>query len=252
MVASTVSGAIEGDEPSLRVAYVEDDEAQFTAEADQIPEAAPELAEVTVYTGKITQLIRVSNEQYRQEGTDVQLSQSAQRAVIEKADEAFLAQPAPTPPNTQPAPGLLNITGLVSGEEVYGNLDALVDLQAELQLNGSTPSHIIVDPLGWGELRKLKTNDTDSNESLVGAGVTDAQPLLLSLPVLVNREMPSYRGLLIDRTAVVSAVGQVYVAVSEHRYFEYDSQMLRITWRIGQNVVRPDRCGKFTVAAPGS
>jgi hypothetical protein len=103
MVASTVSGAIEGDEPSLRLAYVEDDEAQFTAEADQIPEAAPELAEVTVYTGMITQLIRVSNGQYRQEGTDVQLSQSAQRAVIKKADEAFSAQPAPTPPNTQPA-----------------------------------------------------------------------------------------------------------------------------------------------------
>ena len=76
--------------------------------------------------------------------------------------------------------------------------------------------------------------------------------MLLSLPVIVHKEMPSYSGLLIDRSAVVSAVGQVYVAVSEHRYFEYDSQMLRITWRIGQNVVRPDRCGKFTVAAPGS
>jgi HK97 family phage major capsid protein len=99
--------------------------------------------------------------------------------------------------------------------------------------------------------RKLKTAD-DSNESLVGAGVTDAIPLLLGLPVLVNREMPSYSGVMLDRSAVVSAVGEVYVSVSEHRYFKFDSQLLRITWRIGQSVVRPDRCGIFTVAAPGS
>ena len=32
MQCSTVSGAIEGDEPSLRVAYVEDDNAEFIAE----------------------------------------------------------------------------------------------------------------------------------------------------------------------------------------------------------------------------
>jgi HK97 family phage major capsid protein len=252
MVASTISGAIEGDEPSLRVAFVEDDNAQFTAEATEIPEAAPELAEVVVHTGKITQLVRLSNEQWRQEGTDAQLSESVRRAVVKKADEAFLAQPAPTPPAVQPAPGLLHVSGLVDGGEVADNLDELVNLQAELQLNGLTPTHLILDPCGRAALRQMKFDDTGSNQSLIGAGTTDAAPMLLSLPVIVNREMPSYRGLLIDRTEVVSAVGQVYVAVSEHRYFEYDSQMLRIRWRIGQNVVRPDRCGKFTVAAPGS
>jgi hypothetical protein len=127
LVASTVSGAIEGDAPSLRVAYCEDDSAQFTAEADEIPEAAPELAEVTVFTGKITQLIRLSNEQWRQEGTDVQLSESVRRAVIKRADQAFLAQAAPTPPAAQPSAGLLHVTGLVDGDEVADNLDRLVE-----------------------------------------------------------------------------------------------------------------------------
>jgi hypothetical protein len=69
------------------------------------------------------------------------------------------------------------------------DLDALVDLQAQLQVNGGTPSHLIVDPLGWAELRKLKTA-TDSNESLTRAGLTDSVPMLLSLPVLVSRECP--------------------------------------------------------------
>jgi hypothetical protein len=154
--ASNVAGSIEGDQPSVRVAFVDDDDAQFSAESELIPEASPRLSEVQIFTGKITQLIRVANEQYRQEGTDIQLSMSAQRAVIKKADAAFLSQPAPTPPDVQPAAGLLNITGLVEGGEVLGDLDMLVDLQAQLQVNGGSPSHLIVDPLGWAELRKFK------------------------------------------------------------------------------------------------
>jgi hypothetical protein len=67
--------------------------------------------------------------------------------------------------------------------------------------------------------RKLKTAD-DSNESLVGAGVTDAIPLLLGLPVLVNREMPSYSGVMLDRSAVVSAVGEVYVMREQAQVFQ--------------------------------
>jgi hypothetical protein len=71
----------------------------------------------------------------------------------------------------------------------------------------------------WAELRKLKTAD-DSDESLVGAGVTDAIPLLLGLPVLVNREMPSYSGVMLDRSAVVSAVGEVYVMREQAQVFQ--------------------------------
>jgi HK97 family phage major capsid protein len=211
------------------------------------------LAEVAVYTGKVSQLVRTSREQFynHQDGTDEQLALSVRRAVVKKADPAFIAQPAPTPPDNQPATGLLNVTGVVDGGEILTSLDELIDLQAQLQSNGGTPTHIVVDPLGWAELRKLKTAD-DSNESLIGAGTTDAVPMLLSLPVLVNVNVPAYTGLIVDKVAVVSAVGQVQVAVSEHAYFSTDDIELRCTWRIGQNVVRPDRCGTFTVAAPGS
>src|SRR5690348_369097 len=72
---STISGTIEGDQPSLRVAYVDDATATFVAEASPIPEAAPALAEVDVFTGKVSQLVRLSNEQYRQAGTAEQLAQ---------------------------------------------------------------------------------------------------------------------------------------------------------------------------------
>ena len=85
--------------------------------------------------------------------------------------------------------------------------------------------------------------------SLLGAGTTDAAPMLLSLPVIVNREVRALSGVVLDRSAVVSAVGPVNVAVDNSVFFTSDSVALRATWRIGFNVVRPDRIAKFTVTA---
>ncbi len=248
---STVSGSVEGDAPSVRVAFINDDEAQFIAESSEIPEAEPELAECVVFTGKISQLIRVSREQFYTDGTADQLASSVARALVRKADNAFLAQPAPTPPATNPAAGVLNVAGIVEGDEVADSLDALVDLVAELQANGSQPSHILVDPFGWAQLRKLKFA-ADSNQSLLGAGTNDAEPMLLSLPVIVNVAVPPLTGVVIDRSAVVSAVGPVQVATSADAYFSTDDIGLRATWRIGQNIVRPDRVGMFAIAGDGS
>jgi hypothetical protein len=41
-----------------------------------------------------------------------------------------------------------------------------------LQANKSVPTHIVVGPLGWAELRKLKTAAT-FNTTILGAGVED-------------------------------------------------------------------------------
>lgn len=251
MATSTVAGTIEGDKPSLRVAYVDDADAEFVAEAAEIDESAPTLAECVVHTGKISQLVKLSTEQFQQEGTAGQLAMSVSRAIVKRADEAYIAQIAPTPPAVAPPPGLLHVDDIVEGDEVENTLDALVDLIAELEAEGSTPSHIIMDPRGWASVRKFKTGE-DYNSSLIGAGTTDATPMLLSLPVVVNRWVPAYSGLVVDRTAVVSAVGPVKVATSEHAYFNTDSIAIRASWRIGWNVVRPNRIGSFTIHGGGS
>ncbi|MBI3214733.1 MAG: phage major capsid protein [Mycobacterium sp.] len=248
---STVAGQIDGDEPALRVGYVDDDQAQFTAEGSTIPEGDPALAEVLVHSAKVTQLVRLSSEQWQQTNTATQLSQSVSRAITRRANTAFIAEPAPAGPAVAPVAGLLNTSGIVSGGAVVDNLDSLVDLVAQLEDNLATPSHILVDPLGWGELRKLKTA-TSYNQTLLGAGTSDAARMLLSLPVIVDPAVSDYTGLVVDRTAVVSAVGQVKIATSEHAVFAADSILLRATWRIGHVVVRPDRIGKFTITAPGS
>jgi HK97 family phage major capsid protein len=252
LAASTRLGSIEGDAPVVRVGFVQDDTATFTAEGLPIDEAEPGLNQVLIPTSKITQLVRLSREQYQQSGTADQLSASVSRAITRRGDIAFIGEPAPQAPATAPVPGVVNWPDIVSGDEVSDNLDALVDLVAVLQDNLSTPTHIVLDPLGWAQFRKLKVGGSNTNESLLGAGTTDAQQLLLSLPTLVNVAMPDYTGVVIDRAAVVSATGTVSIATSSDLYFDSDSIAIRATWRIGHAVVRPERIGKFRISAGGS
>lgn len=242
---STVAGSVDGDQPAVRVAYVDDAEsAAYVAEAADITEDNPDLAEVVVRTKKISRLVNLSNEQFRQDQTAEQLAESVSRDLVRKADSSYIDDTTPV--------GLQHVPGTVSGGAVgLGGLDALIDLIAQLESNGATPTHIVVDPLGWAELRKLKTDSTISNESLLGAGTTDATPMVLSLPVLKSRFVAPYGGLVIDSSAVVSAIGPVSIAVSEHALFAKDSVQLRATWRIGWGVTRPDRLGTFSVE-PGS
>ncbi len=57
---------------------------------------------------------------------------------------------------------------------------------------------------------------------------------------------------VVDQRAIVSAVGQVKIAPSEHQYFSSDIVLLRATWRFGDAIVRPNRLGVFTVNGGGS
>lgn len=245
---STVAGSVEGDEPAVRVMFVDDAAAGFAAEGTAIPEADPDLAETLVHTGKVSQLIRLSREQFNQPNAQELLAESVRRAVTTAANVAYVAQAAPVAPATTPPAGLLNVAGVVDGGDVDASLDALIDLQATLAGNGGTVSHMILSPTAWAELRKFKTG-TGSNASLIGAGTADAQRMLLDVPVLISPAVPTGTGLMVDKAAVVSAVGPVMVAQSEHVYFANDSIGLRCTWRIGANAVHADRIGKFTVNA---
>ena len=147
--------------------------------------------------------------------------------------------------------GLVNTDDVVDGDDVRKSLDAMVDLVAQLQDNLATPSHILLDPLGWAELRKFKTGSA-FNSSLLGADTPHATPMVLSLPLIGVPAVPDYSGVVVDQRAIVSAVGQVKVATSEDQYFGSDSVLLRATWRFGHVVVRPTRLGVFTVNGGGS
>ncbi|GJN99536.1 hypothetical protein NJB18091_30140 [Mycobacterium marinum] len=242
MQTSTVAGTVDGDTPVVRCAYVTDADAAYVAESATIDESDPALSEVTVATKKIAQLIKISNEQYRQEQTASQLAQSVSRALIKRADSDYVT-------SVSDPIGLANIGGTLEAGTIATDLDGLVDLIADLESNGAQPSHIVIDPQAWGEFRKLKVGGVGTNESLLGAGTVDAVPMLLSLPVLVNRFLTPGTGVVLDRNAVVSAVGPVSVAISEHQYFSSDSIALRATWRIGWSIVRPNWVGSFDIGS---
>lgn len=248
---TTIGGTIEGDQPVLRVAYVIDDDAQFYAEGATFDEAEPELNEALVYTRKFGQLVKLTREQYRQNGTADELARSVARAMTVKADSALLAQPAPVGPATAPVAGLTNWPGIVDAGEIGFDLDQLIDLEAEVRGNGANPTAWILAPTTWAALRKLKTGDT-ANTGLLGAGTDDSEPRLLSIPVVVNAQMPAYSGVLVDRTQIISAVSALEIATDASRYFDSDSVAVRATWRTGHTVPRPNRIGTFTVDAEGS
>jgi HK97 family phage major capsid protein len=179
------------------------------------------------------------------------LSLSVNRAIVRRADVAFLAEPAPTGAAVAPMAGVLNAAGIIAAPAAIGaNLDPLADLIGTLEDNLSVPTAIVVDPQGWAQLRKIEDRRR-YNSTLLGAGTEDAPPLLFSLPVYVNPGMTNYSGLVIDRSAIVSAVGSVLIATSEHQYFDSDSVGVRATWRFGQAVVRPTRIGMFAITPPG-
>ncbi|MEZ0358152.1 hypothetical protein [Mycobacterium sp. SA01] len=64
--------------------------------------------------------------------------------------------------------------------------------------------------------------------------------------------MTPHSGVVVDRTAIVSAVGQVEVSTDESVYFASDCVAIRGIWRLGYVVTRSERLGRFTVAGGGS
>lgn len=245
--STVVTTELEGDAPVARVPWVDDDEADFVAEGAQIDEADPTLAEVVVPTAKVSQLIRISREQWNQDSTAGLLSTSAARAVTRAANAAFIAQAAPTPPAITPPTGISLTPGIVTGTTITSDLDPIADLIAEIEANGGQPGIIFADPLAWGALRKLKTA-TGSNQSLIGAGVEDAEKRLFGLTVVTTPAVPVGKLIMVDPLAVAGAAGKIQVATSEHAYFASDSIALRVTWRIGWGVQHANRLGVLDVA----
>lgn len=246
--STVVTEQLEGDAPAARVPWVDDAAADFFAEGTEITESDPALNEVTVYTGKIAQLIRVSREQYAQHTTADLLAGSVSRAITRRANEAFISQPTPGSGNTPPA-GLLNAPGIIAGGTIDANLDPLAEVVGSIESAGGSPGVIIANPSAFANLRTLKTA-TDANSSLLGAGTEDQARRLLGIEVITSPAVPEGKMLVVDPTAVASAVGPVQVATSTERYFESDAVGLRATWRLGWSVQHADRIGSVDVADP--
>lgn len=99
----------------MRVAYVNDDEAQFTAEDAEIPRERSATRRGARSHRRDHAACPVWSERWGQGQTASQLAQSVARAVTHRADLAFLAEAAPTAPAVAPVAGLAHTTGLIDG-----------------------------------------------------------------------------------------------------------------------------------------
>lgn len=232
---STQAGSVSGDQPRVRVPFVSlEDAPEFVAEAAQIDQSEPESTEVTIETGKVAVLVSISREQYGSGQAATLLSEAVRTAMIRKANRLYLSQIAPTPPNYTPPAGL-TAQGLTDGGVLGDDLDEFVDAVATIETAGGTADFVLAHPAAWGAVSKLKAT-SDSNQSLVGAGVDPAQRQLLGVPVWVDRDVPADSIIVGDKAAILSAVGRIEVASSEDFLFDRDSIAVRSTFRFGAKV----------------
>lgn len=238
--AATMVGKIEGDEPAVRVPFVLDDgDAAFTAEGTVIGDANQQFSETVVKTHKVSAVGKYSYETLQQPEAANLVVDSLSRSIVRYANAAFLG-------NADDPTGLLNDTNIIDGGIIEANLDPVVDAIAGIEASYGQASTIIAAPDAWASLSKLKTG-TDFNSALLGAGVEAGQRQLLGLPVLVTPAMTSGSVLVLDRNAVIGASSGIRLARSEDAFFTADVVAVRVTWRLGWAVMRPERVVKLAV-----
>lgn len=238
---ATVTSAPEGDVPVVRVPYVENDPTVgFVNEGEEIPTANPKLNEVLIQTKKLAIISEQSREASSYEESALAISTSLQRAITMKADHAFLNSEAdPT--------GLWNLAGVIDAGTVTDSFDPFTDAIMGIEANMGKATAIVIDPASWGALSKLKYT---SGVLQLGSPAEQASRTLFGLPVYVTPSMEAGHALVVSREDLIAAVGQIGLNISTEAAFRADSIVYRAIWRIGWNVVHPDRMAKVTITLP--
>lgn len=238
---ATVTSAPEGDVPVVRVPYVENDPTVgFVKEGEEIPTANPKLNEVLIQTKKLAILSEQSREASSYDESALAISTSLQRAITMKADHAFLNSEAdPT--------GLWNMAGVIDAGTVTDSFDPFTDAIMGIEANMGKATAIVIDPASWGALSKLKYT---SGVLQLGSPAEQASRTLFGLPVYVTPSMEAGHALVVSREDLIAAVGQIGLNISTEAAFRADSIVYRAIWRIGWNVVHPDRMAKVAITLP--
>lgn len=245
---SSIAANIQGDKPLVVVPFVATPStAEIIAEGAEIDETDPGVNELAFNTKKIGVLNILSREMNSDSDLSNMLTDSLINAVTDKADTVFLQNPAPETGKTAPT-GLFNTPGVVAGELTGATgLNGLIAAISAVTTNGGSPTSIILNYVTWGKLLQFRYND---GRPLIGADTPRdglGRPTLYGIPVVLNRHAPDDKVLVNDANNVISAAGTVDAQISLERYFEKDSVGVRVTFRFGFGVIRPNRLAVLTV-----
>lgn len=243
---ASFAGFVEGDAPSVRVPYVPTDAAAaVVAEGAAATAVDPTLDEIVVNTDKVTQLVKVSREQIGKPGAAERIARSMARAVVTKADDLYLNNAAnPT--------GLLNTGSLATAGDLGGatanDVFDAYDAVGAIEDDGGLATHVLINPVDWATLSKIP--EVSGSAKSIMADVHDASKRSLAgVPVIVSNKVTAGAALMLDRSEIVAAYGQLQLARSDDFYFDSDSVALRLSFRLGWNVVRVARLQKLTIGA---
>lgn len=242
---ATKGGTVEGDSPYARVPFVDDVDASVVGEGKQITAVDPNLHELHFTTHKIGVIAPYSFETSQNPTATTLLSASLRRSILKKADKLFLQGDGLN------IKGLGEIENVVDGGSIDGNtgLDPLLDAIATVSDNGGNPTSLIMNHGTWAGLVKLKDS---SGRYLVPRDSTNTPtPALFGIPVVLNNNAEQGTVILNDRTQVLAVYSQVRGATSRDFLFDSDALVMRITFRMGFGVPRPNRIAKLTVATSG-
>ncbi|WP_457171554.1 phage major capsid protein [Mycobacteroides abscessus] len=235
---TTVIGTVTGDDRFTVCPFVSTEgQPAYVKEGDELAEANPNKSEITIMSGKVGYFERVSREQLMDPVAGKILNDDMNRSLANRANGVFINQPAPTSPAVWPPAGLL-ARGTHGTDPVEDNLDLVSLAIAEVQsLPGGDDAdlRILVDPIGWANLN-IQKKSTGSNESLLGSGAEATERRLKGVQVIVTSSMPILTMAVLDRRRVLSAVGPVLAATSEHAEFTSENIVARMSIRFGIEV----------------
>lgn len=244
---TTHGGAIEGDAPVVRVPYVSDLPDVYVldeGEAGQVSE--PVFDEILINTQKLMLLSKMSREASLHNVSANLLAQSMGTALTRKANQSFL-NGMTNKAETNTTAGLVDLAGSTATADLV-SLDPVIDLMTTIETAGGHPTDIITDPETWATIRKLKAA-TGSNMPLIGTAAQNLERNLFGCNVYVSSDMPADTLLVADRRAVISVTGGVELTTSSDVFFDSDTIARRLVWRIGWDIVHPERVGKLTIPA---
>lgn len=209
--------------------WVSDPAVGWYAELAEISETDPTTGEVEVTPTKTAGITRISREMRDDSSPEVAnlVGSGLANQITRSLDAAYLGDSVSDGPS-----GLLSISYTPVPASLT-NLDSFVSARYAAEARGSKLTSWIVSPSVAEELSKLKTNSSDSNESLI-AFVEDGLQIV-GLPVLVSDQVDADTiawGIPSEHVVAVLRQGTEVVA-SGDAAFKNDAVLIRAVARWG-------------------
>jgi HK97 family phage major capsid protein len=223
----------------------------FVGEGGLIPDNADvdfdELVLMPTERKSIKTILKYPNELVRQSviGIDAVLKARLVKDVSDALDDALLTGNGASDRIT----GIINQSGVTTGPFDVMDADSLLDAIGLLTAQEVMPNRWFVNGTDFIDLRKLKTNDTDSKQYLLESDVTAGPTYrLFGIPVTVTNKLPVGKAVLADvsNIAVAHDVSPSVTVLTE-RYAEYDQVGQRVVTRYDLGLLHPEAVAVLTV-----